>query len=210
MAREVRRISFGVCETKLFAVPQDPDEEAEELAVSAEDQQALREWEQQARQEREEDRPLSTRQHALIALGRAAKWRACVDAYMQEPMPQLVERDVDNFVPLGGRQHSPVPPAGRPRRPAPQARQRNAIAETYPTMTHLPDVNAQRVGRPAPKARQRSTFADNGVLQPVDAAEALLPDDGMRTENFEMRENRSANLPAISAVRDEADASRSH
>eukprot|EP00928_Gymnodinium_smaydae_P078558 TRINITY_DN6264_c0_g3_i1.p2 TRINITY_DN6264_c0_g3~~TRINITY_DN6264_c0_g3_i1.p2 ORF type:complete len:129 (-),score=9.04 TRINITY_DN6264_c0_g3_i1:1015-1401(-) len=123
-----------------------------------------------------------------MALGRAAEWRACVEVYMQEPSLHD-ERTLENDV----RQQLPVPPAGRPRRPAPKARQWNAIADNHSGPPQLPDVHAQRVRRPAPKARQRPS--NDGGIQPAEA-QVTPPDDG---------QDHSVSLPTINVSHDESD-----
>eukprot|EP00928_Gymnodinium_smaydae_P069520 TRINITY_DN5301_c0_g1_i5.p1 TRINITY_DN5301_c0_g1~~TRINITY_DN5301_c0_g1_i5.p1 ORF type:complete len:312 (+),score=45.34 TRINITY_DN5301_c0_g1_i5:42-938(+) len=206
MAREVRRVRLGACEIKTFTISRDLEDE-EEITLSADEQQALDEWMQQRRQEKEEDRGLTPRQHALIALGRAAKCRACVEVYMQEPsLPQLVERTLSKVVPMGGRQLAPVPPADRPRRPAPKARQWNTTVEKEPRAPHLPDVDgtAQRVRRPAPKARQQSASSDNVVTQTAEAEPAISSADATFTDRLEVGQDRSGDLPTVGVARDAA------
>eukprot|EP00928_Gymnodinium_smaydae_P038302 TRINITY_DN26448_c0_g1_i1.p1 TRINITY_DN26448_c0_g1~~TRINITY_DN26448_c0_g1_i1.p1 ORF type:complete len:205 (+),score=22.41 TRINITY_DN26448_c0_g1_i1:32-646(+) len=201
MAREDRRVRIGARETRTVTIPEDSSEE-EEAPLSAEELQALREWEQEARQEREEDRGLSTRQHALLALGRAAAWRARVEAYTREPsLPQLADRTLKNNVPQEGRQHVPVPPPARVRRAAPRARQWIGNVEENSMQPQLPDVQAQRVRRPAPKARQHVP------IQPVEAAQHVRSDEETYTDRFDGSQDLPRHLPTISLTRGSADVS---
>eukprot|EP00928_Gymnodinium_smaydae_P022982 TRINITY_DN19137_c1_g1_i1.p1 TRINITY_DN19137_c1_g1~~TRINITY_DN19137_c1_g1_i1.p1 ORF type:complete len:211 (-),score=32.47 TRINITY_DN19137_c1_g1_i1:92-724(-) len=200
MAREARRVSIGMCETITITISQEPEEET---PLSMDEQQALEEWLQQARREKDEDRALSTRQHALIALGRAAEWRACVEVYMREPtMPQRADLINQTDMHQEGPQHVLVPPPARPRRPAPRARQWNIIAQNDYALPQLPDVHTHRVRRPAPKARQRSMPSDTAVIhQPVEAAQVARSDEGTRTDCFDGNDAPSSTSPTRSVAR---------
>eukprot|EP00928_Gymnodinium_smaydae_P097537 TRINITY_DN8858_c0_g1_i1.p1 TRINITY_DN8858_c0_g1~~TRINITY_DN8858_c0_g1_i1.p1 ORF type:complete len:206 (+),score=17.20 TRINITY_DN8858_c0_g1_i1:45-662(+) len=199
MAREVRRVRLGVHEIISITITEESEEE--ETPLTTEEQQALWEYEEQASQEREEDRGLSTRQHALLALGRAAQCRACVEAYLQEPsLPQLADRISQTDVPREDCQHSPVPPPDRLRCPAPKGRQRRMNVKVNSLWPHLPEVFAQQVRRPAPKARQHLHIETADT-----AAEVMRLDEDTQMNQFHVSQDRSINLPTISLARGDAD-----
>eukprot|EP00928_Gymnodinium_smaydae_P097486 TRINITY_DN8845_c0_g1_i2.p1 TRINITY_DN8845_c0_g1~~TRINITY_DN8845_c0_g1_i2.p1 ORF type:complete len:327 (-),score=27.58 TRINITY_DN8845_c0_g1_i2:138-1118(-) len=138
-SKQQKRVRFARShpEVRRFQVVPDADPPACDADQGTEDDKTL--WRDHYRDQRDALRGLSKAHHALVALGRAATWRASIEGYLREPTvtltTQVVESDLGRLrVPsilvdtAGPKRCNPKPSAPRrsrsssTRRKAPAAR----------------------------------------------------------------------------------------